>query len=114
MFQSSRMKREEKTVAAMIALYCQSHHHHGHGLCASCDELQDYARERLGKCPYQEGKTICSKCKVHCYKPEMREKIREIMRYSGPRMMYRHPIMAISHLVDRMRKEPAQKNPGNS
>lgn len=101
-----RIKREDRTVAAMIVLYCRRHHHQ-HGLCAQCQELCDYARERLAKCPFQEGKTICAKCRVHCYKPEMRERIRTVMRYSGPRMLYRHPVMAIFHMIDRIRKEPA-------
>ena len=105
MFQSSRMKREEKTVEVMIHLYCR-HRHRKLKLCHDCSQLASYARERLGKCPFQEGKTVCAKCKVHCYKPEMREQIRQVMRYSGPRMIYRHPVMAVLHLIDRRRKQP--------
>ncbi len=99
-----RMNREEKTVTAMIALYCRKQHRNK-GLCAECRELAEYARERLLKCPFQEGKTVCSKCTVHCYKPAMREKVRTVMRYSGPRMIYRHPVIAIRHIMDRRRKE---------
>jgi hypothetical protein len=36
----------------------------------------------------------------------MREKIRMVMRYSGPRMIYKHPIAAVWHLIDTRRKEP--------
>jgi hypothetical protein len=93
----------------MISLYCHAHHHQRHGLCAECNELWTYACERLGKCPFQEGKTVCSKCKVHCYKPAMRERIGNVMRFSGPRMIYAHPIMAVFHLADRRRKEPLVK-----
>jgi len=111
MFQSSRMRREEKTVEAMIHLYCR--HHHGKlKLCNDCGQLAAYTRERLGNCPFQEGKTVCSKCKVHCYKPEMREQIRTVMGYSGPRMIYLHPVMAIAHLVDKRRKEPVRVKSG--
>jgi hypothetical protein len=99
------MKREEKTVEAMIRLYCRQHHSKLK-LCHDCGQLSAYARERLRKCPFQEGKTVCIKCKVHCYKPEMREQIRTVMRYSGPRMIYLHPVMAVFHLIDRRRKEP--------
>ena len=101
----SRLKRESETIAVMITLFCRSRHG-SRELCPECRELLDYARKRLEKCPFQEGKTTCAKCPVHCYKPEMRTRIRAIMRYSGPRMIYRHPVMAISHLIDGLRKEP--------
>lgn len=47
-----------------------------------------------------ETKTFCSNCKVHCYRPEMREKIRVVMRYSGPRMLFCHPILALRHVAE--------------
>ena len=89
----------------MIQLYCRDHHGR-HGLCYECTELIDYALKRLEKCIFQESKTVCAKCPVHCYKPEMREKIKEVMRYSGPRKTFRHPLLAIFHVFDRRRKEP--------
>ena len=103
---SSRIVRECKTVEVMISLYCR--HHHNNKLCPECAELTNYALERLQKCPFHEGKTICSKCPVHCYKPEMRERIRKIMRFSGPQMSYRHPILAIFHFLDKKRSEPVK------
>ena len=60
-------------------------------------------------CPFGEGKTTCARCPVHCYRKDMREKIRQVMRYSGPRMVYRHPVMAARHLMDGRRKEPLEK-----
>lgn len=69
-------------------------------LCPECAELEAYARMRSDKCPFMETKTFCSNCKVHCYKPVMREKIREVMRFSGPRMLFSHPMMAISHVIE--------------
>ena len=109
---SSRIAREGKTVQVMISLYCQ-HHHGNNKLCSECVELADYALERLDNCPFQEGKTTCTKCPVHCYKPLMREKIRAVMRYAGPRMTYRHPVMALFHLIDGRRQEPV-KPPDNT
>ena len=100
-----RIKRESNTVRAMINLYCRKHHAH-EGLCPECAALLQYALKRLDKCPFQEGKPTCTKCPVHCYKPAMRERIRTVMRYSGPRMTYRHPLMAILHLIDGRRKGP--------
>lgn len=102
-----RMDREGKTIAVMLGMYCRDQHG-GKELCAECQELLTYARQRLEKCPFQEGKTTCAKCPVHCYKPAMRERVRTVMRYSGPRMTYRHPMMAIQHLIDGRRKEPIQ------
>ena len=103
-----RMEREERTVGAMIRLYCAGQHG-GSGLCSECRELLDYARLRLARCPFQEGKTSCGNCRVHCYKPDMRERAREVMRTAGPRMPIRHPFMALWHLLDGLRKEPLRK-----
>ncbi|HEX9117585.1 MAG TPA: nitrous oxide-stimulated promoter family protein [Anaerolineae bacterium] len=99
-----RLAREARTIAAMIHLYCREQHGAAGELCPDCRELLAYADLRLAKCPFQEGKTTCANCRVHCYKPAMRERIRVIMRYAGPRMLYRHPILAIRHLLDGRRK----------
>jgi predicted amidophosphoribosyltransferase len=106
--QHPRMAREAATVTAMIRLYCRDFHA-SQALCDACQELQDYANQRLERCPYQEGKTTCARCPVHCYKPEMRQRIREVMRYAGPRMLLRHPWMAVMHLIDGARKKPIKK-----
>lgn len=95
-------KREAKKelVSQMIFLYCRKKHGCKHELCPQCAELNEYARLRSDKCPFMETKTFCSNCKVHCYKPVMREKIREVMRFSGPRMIFTHPITAIRHVME--------------
>ncbi len=97
--ESKRIK-EKKLVSQMIALYCRKKHKTKSGLCSECAELDEYARQRSDKCPFMETKTFCSNCKVHCYKPEMRQKIREVMRFSGPRMIFHHPITAIRHVIE--------------
>lgn len=102
-----KMDREGRTIAVMIGIYCHAQHGNG-GLCAECSELLAYADERLRLCPFQEGKTTCAKCHVHCFQPDMREKTRVVMRYSGPRMLRRHPILAMRHFLDRTRKEPVR------
>ncbi len=84
----------------MIALYCKKKHGTKQTLCPECEALKQYAIQRSDKCPFMESKTFCSNCNVHCYKPEMREKIREVMRFSGPRMILHHPIMALSHVIE--------------
>ena len=101
---------EKLLVSEMIALYCRKNHHTAKGsLCPQCQALHDYALQRIERCPFMETKTFCSACKVHCYKPEMREKIRAVMRFSGPRMLLYHPILAIWHLICSMREKRKAK-----
>ena len=101
---NEKREREKALVSEMIALYCRKNHHTGGALCPECQALADYARMRSEKCPFMENKTFCANCTVHCYKPEMREKIREVMRYSGPRMLFIHPLVVIRHMIE-TRKE---------
>jgi len=101
------MQREARTISVMIDLYCTEQHGTSSGeLCTPCAGFLDYALLRLSKCPFQEGKTSCGNCKVHCYKPDMRERARELMRTAGPRMPLRHPLLTLRHFLDGLRKEP--------
>ena len=86
----------------MIEIYCRGQHHSTGPLCAECRELFDYAMQRIDKCPFQDDKPTCAKCPIHCYKPAMREKVRRMMRYAGPRMLIYHPVLAILHYRDEM------------
>ena len=95
----TKREKEKETVSFMIRLYCRKKHHTKEELCPECAELEQYAKDRSDHCPFMENKTFCSNCTVHCYAPDMREKIRTVMRYSGPRMMLYHPMMAIRHVV---------------
>jgi hypothetical protein len=99
------IESEKTAVSLMIHIYCSHKHDHKTDLCPECTELLEYAHQRLDKCPFGAKKGVCSQCKIHCYKPEMRQKVREVMRFSGPRMMKSHPIMALKHLY----KEKFQK-----
>jgi hypothetical protein len=105
----SRLERERRTIAAMVRLYCRDHHH-GRELCDDCAGLDAYASKRLDLCPYGPEKPTCVNCPVHCYQPRMRDSIREVMRYAGPRMLKRHPFLAVSHLIDG--RKPAPERPG--
>lgn len=95
----SKRQGEKDMVSLMISLYCRKKHG-GKELCPDCAALRDYAWLRSDKCPFMETKTFCSNCKVHCYQADMREKIREVMRFSGPRMIFHHPALAIRHVVE--------------
>lgn len=128
-----KREREQEIVSQMIALYCKGNHsahrsvslrerggemrqmregaalrERGSGewwdLCPECAELEAYAHARSERCPFMEEKTFCSNCTVHCYRPEMRERIRTVMRYAGPRMLFHHPVMAIRHMIESQRE----------
>ena len=102
--------REKLLVSQMIALYCRKKHRVKGGLCPSCRELDESAKMRSDNCPFMETKTFCSNCKVHCYKPKMREKIREVMRFSGPRMVFHHPVTAVRHVIESKREKRRLEN----
>ena len=103
--QEKHLDRELLTVTRMVEIYCSAHHGHSDGmLCEECSEFLNYAAERLQKCPYGEDKPTCAKCPIHCYKPERKAQARKIMRYSGPRMLLRHPLLVIAHKLDGLRK----------
>lgn len=96
----NKREQEKQTVSLMIKIYCNKKHHTKGELCKECEVLSEYAKLRSDKCPFMETKTFCSNCKVHCYKPEMRERIREVMRFSGPRMLLYNPVMAVRHVIE--------------
>jgi len=91
------MTREKRTIEAMIKMYCSGHHASEGGLCRECQELLDYAGQRLDKCRFGEKKPACAKCTVHCYSPSMRPMVTAVMKYAGPRMISKHPILALLH-----------------
>ena len=96
----SRIEQEKKIVNAMIKVYCRRKHH-CKTLCPECQDLAEYANKRLTHCKHGENKSFCSACPTHCYAPQYKEKIRAVMRFSGPWMLLYHPIMAIKHLFQK-------------
>jgi len=101
-------EREEETIRAMLGIYCQDHHETREELCPDCTALFEYAQARLGKCPWGENKPVCAKFEIHCYRPAMREEIRKVMRYAGPKMLLRHPLLTIDHLLQRGKPAPSR------
>ncbi len=107
------LNTEFVTVAYMVERYCKDHHLAKGAetapptesawskqltLCSECQSLLDYAETRLDRCPYAEQKPACNTCPIHCYKPEPKQQMRNVMRYSGPRMLIGHPLLAFRHL----------------
>ena len=103
---SKRLQRERKTVRIMIEIYCREYHKNPGGLCAECQDLVQYSEKRVDHCVFGSEKPTCAKCPIHCYKTDMREKIKAVMRFSGPKMIFKHPVLAIYHLLDSKRKVP--------
>ena len=101
-------EKEKRLIPGMIKRYCKAAHRQNE-LCEECQELTKYALYRLEKCPFKENKQFCSFCKIHCYKPEMRTKMRSVMKYSGPRMIFSHPVFAISHAVQMLYSKNKRK-----
>lgn len=90
---------DARTVRAMVRIYCGDHHGSRRGaLCPPCDALAAYADLRLSKCPFGPRKTTCRECPIHCYRPGPRAEMKAVMVYSGPRMLLRHPVLAVRHL----------------
>ena len=101
-----RINREIKTVETMIHMYCKAKHGSNNSLCESCNQLVKYAISKYEKCPFGEIKPECSVCPIHCYKPEEKEAIKKVMKYAGPRMIYKHPVMAFEHLIAKWKYPP--------
>ena len=102
---NKKREKEKKTLRVMIGVYCRGKHKHKGELWPECQKLLDYALLRTEKCPFMETKTFCSNCRVHCYRPDMREKIRAVMRWAGPRMLLHHPVAAARHVIETKREK---------
>lgn len=109
-----RIQREKQTITAMINIYCSNnqcsnHHVVQAPICEQCQHLLDYAHKRLDNCPFHDTKPACNHCQVHCYSQKMKEQVKQVMRYSGPRMILKHPLLSLWHLIDTLREIPVLK-----
>ena len=86
MMSMTKIDKEKEIVELMIKIYCRKKHNHKDELCDECSELKNYAHMRLSNCKFGEKKSTCGKCPIHCYKKDMREKIKKVMKFSGPRL----------------------------
>jgi hypothetical protein len=96
---SKRAALDLKTLESLIELYCKAEHGSRlSGLCMDCSDLLRYSLDRYDACPYKKNGRLCSICEVHCYKGEYRGKIIEVMRFSGPRLVFYHPFLALRYM----------------
>ena len=75
--------RHHAIIDRFIGVYCREKHGTADDrLCDECSDLAAYAHEGLARCPY-DPKPSCRKCRTHCYRQPYRDRMREVMRYSG-------------------------------
>ena len=95
----------------MVALYIR-HHQLTDNQRADYERLADYACQRLERCRYKAQKPACKDCPIHCYAPQDREKIQQVMRWAGPRMIFYSPCAALHHIFQCIaRKKTKKKSP---
>lgn len=105
-----RLQREHHILGAMVGIYCEREHRdRGEAPCEECRSLLAFAEQRLARCPHGERKPTCANCPIHCYQRDRREQVRAVMRIAGPRMLWRHPLLALRHWLDGFRKVPEQR-----
>jgi len=92
-----KIAAELETLRKMLALYCRGRHG-GAGLCPECRELAEAAARGLRGCR-RSPKPACKDCPAPCYSPGVRARLREVMRYAGPRMPLRHPLLTLRHYL---------------
>ena len=105
---TTSFRLEVKTLQAMIGIYCRREHRPAGALCPDCAALEQYARQRLERCPLGAQKPVCADCAIHCYEPARRVLIQRVMRVAGPLMLPRRPLLALRHLARRLRRPPAR------
>lgn len=99
----SRLSREKRIIFVMVHMYCRDVHHTQNELCPDCLDALQYANRHIDRCPFKTEKPTCSVCTVHCFRPPQKDTIKTIMRYAGPRMAWRHPLLSITHFFDKFR-----------
>jgi len=92
-----KQEKDIKVLATFIGCYCHGMHKSAKGeFCPDCAELLLYARVKREKCPL-DPKPACKHCHVHCYGKVQRAKIREVMAYSGRRLLLRGRLDLLWH-----------------
>ena len=108
------MNKEQEigTITRMVRRYCRSVHETGGRFFHTKRPLPEHVKKRRGICPHGDNKPFCSNCPIHCHKPEMRQQMRAVMRYAGPRMLLTHPILVLRHMTETMRRKRRKAHAG--
>ena len=108
------MNKEQEigTITRMVRRYCRSAHETGGRIFHTKRPLPEHVKKRRDRCPHGDNKPFCSNCPIHCYKPEMRQQMRTVMRYAGPRMLLTHPILVLRHMAETMLRKRRNAHAG--
>ena len=74
-------------------------------VCPDCRNLLAHAVVKRARCPL-DPKPACRLCAVHCYSPENRRKIREVMKFSGRHLILRGHLHLLFHFLARTPESP--------
>ncbi len=112
-----KVEKDQRVLLRFIRLYCD--HRHAEAakaafvvpgldgrvlgkrpilLCLSCRKLLAHALVKRARCPL-DPKPACKHCPVHCYHPTYRQNIREVMRFSGRRLVLSGRLDLLYHLL---------------
>jgi hypothetical protein len=112
-----KLKKDLKTLALFVSLYC--HHQHAGAekcaprvnnldidqiagrpllLCGDCRKLLAHALVKRSHCP-MNPKPACKHCPAHCYHATYRAQIRQVMRFSGRKMLLGGRLDYLFHLL---------------
>jgi len=92
-----KQEKDIRVLATFIGCYCRGKHRSPKGeLCPDCAGLLSYAEMKRRKCPL-DPKPDCKHCPIHCYGKAQRAKIREVMAYSGRRLLLRGRLDLLWH-----------------
>ena len=97
------LRRDLKTLAIFIRIYCEAHHTAREPvvlkgfdipeiagkslqLCPECTKLLHHAFVKRTHCQ-RDPKPSCKHCPTHCYAKNYRQMIRDVMRFSGRRLL---------------------------
>jgi len=97
--------KDSKVLEQFIQIYCENKHieaikseKSGVHLCHECHETLEYSKVRRKLCPL-DPKPPCKNCEIHCYRPDQRQKIRDIMRHSGMHLIKRGRLDMLLHYI---------------
>lgn len=97
----SDLDKDRRTLEAIGSIYCRGHHpgvaKDTGGLCPACRGTIEQTLDRAAACPYGHGHN-CEDCETHCQRGEAQQRIKAIMAYAAPRMVFRHPLMTLEYL----------------
>mgnify|MGYP002398806267 CR=1 FL=1 len=107
---NAQQKQDIRLIGKFVEVYCAGKHSGAErssivmpadleerSLCPECATFLQYAITRRLKCPIEAEKPSCKHCRTHCYAKPQLAKVKEIMAYSGKKLMLRGRLDYIWH-----------------